>query len=161
MFLPGESQRRGSLMGCHLWGRTESDTTEATCSSSSSSNSDGKAHACNAGDPGLTPGSGRPHGERNGYPLQYSCPFLPWTEEPGGLQSMGSQRIGHDWMTKHTQLITSLVEVWIFSGKLLILDSFLPAGTTWIKRSTRPPKNSTPAMTERLGRVRSSSQAAM
>ena len=31
VFLPGESQgRRGSLMGCRLWGRTESDTTEAT-----------------------------------------------------------------------------------------------------------------------------------
>ena len=29
-FLPGESQGRRSLMGCHLWGRTESDTTEAT-----------------------------------------------------------------------------------------------------------------------------------
>ena len=30
MFLPGESQGRGSLVGFHLWGRTESDTTEAT-----------------------------------------------------------------------------------------------------------------------------------
>ena len=30
MFLPGESQGRGSLVGCCLWGRTESDTTEAT-----------------------------------------------------------------------------------------------------------------------------------
>ena len=30
VFLPGESQGRGSLMGCHLWGRTESDMTEAT-----------------------------------------------------------------------------------------------------------------------------------
>ena len=30
MFLPGESQGRGSLVGCHLWGRTESDTTEVT-----------------------------------------------------------------------------------------------------------------------------------
>ena len=30
VFLPGESQRRGSLLGCHLWGRTESDTTEVT-----------------------------------------------------------------------------------------------------------------------------------
>ena len=30
MFLPGESQGRGSLVGCLLWGRTESDTTEAT-----------------------------------------------------------------------------------------------------------------------------------
>ena len=28
--LPGESQGRGSLVGCHLWGCTESDTTEAT-----------------------------------------------------------------------------------------------------------------------------------
>ena len=29
-FLPGESQGRGSLVGCHLWGCTESDTTEVT-----------------------------------------------------------------------------------------------------------------------------------
>ena len=30
VFLPGESQGRGSLVGCRLWVRTESDTTEAT-----------------------------------------------------------------------------------------------------------------------------------
>ena len=30
VFLPGESQGRGSLVGCLLWGRTELDTTEAT-----------------------------------------------------------------------------------------------------------------------------------
>ena len=30
VFLPGESQGQGNLIGCHLWGRTESDTTEAT-----------------------------------------------------------------------------------------------------------------------------------
>ena len=36
VFLPGESQGRGSLVGCHLWGRTESDTTERLSSSSSS-----------------------------------------------------------------------------------------------------------------------------
>ena len=28
VFLPGESQGRGCLVGCHLWGHTESDTTE-------------------------------------------------------------------------------------------------------------------------------------
>ena len=28
---------------------------------------------------------------------------VPWTEEPGGLQSMGSQRVGHDWAIKHTR----------------------------------------------------------
>ena len=30
MFLPGESQGQGSLVGCYLWGHTESDTAEAT-----------------------------------------------------------------------------------------------------------------------------------
>ena len=30
VFLPGESQGLGSLVGCHLWGRTESDMTEVT-----------------------------------------------------------------------------------------------------------------------------------
>ena len=30
VFLPGESQGQRSLIGCHLWGRTESDTTEVT-----------------------------------------------------------------------------------------------------------------------------------
>ena len=30
VFIPGESQGQQSLVGCHLWGRTESDTTEAT-----------------------------------------------------------------------------------------------------------------------------------
>ena len=30
VFLPGESQGRESLVGCHLWGCTESDTTEMT-----------------------------------------------------------------------------------------------------------------------------------
>ena len=27
---------------------------------------------------------------------------IPWTEEPGRLQSMGSQRVGHDWACMHT-----------------------------------------------------------
>ena len=33
----------------------------------------GKESACNAGDPGLTPGLGRSPGEGNSNPLQYSC----------------------------------------------------------------------------------------
>ena len=36
----------------------------------------GKESACNAGDPGSIPGSGRPIGERIGYPLQYSWASL-------------------------------------------------------------------------------------
>ena len=46
----------------------------------------------NAGDMSLIPGLGRSPGRGNGNPLQYSRWEIPWTEEPGGLQSMGSQK---------------------------------------------------------------------
>ena len=48
------------------------------------------ANAGDVGDPGSIPGLERSPGEGNGYPLQYSCLENPWTEEPGGLQSIGS-----------------------------------------------------------------------
>ena len=48
--------------------------------------SDGKESASNAGDLGLIPGLERSPGEGNGYPLQYSCLEIPWTEEPGRLR---------------------------------------------------------------------------
>ena len=47
--------------------------------------------ACNAGDPGLIPGSGRsPEKEMASHSSALAW-RIPWTEEPGGLQSMGSQ----------------------------------------------------------------------
>ena len=58
--------------------------------------SDGKNSTCNVGDLDLIPGSGKSPGEGNGYPLQYSCLENPWTEEPGRLQSVGLQRVGHN-----------------------------------------------------------------
>ena len=66
--------------------------------------SDGKESACNAresasnaGDMCSIPGLGRSTGGGHGNPLQYSCPGeSPWTQDPGGLQSMGSQRVGRD-----------------------------------------------------------------
>ena len=58
--------------------------------------SDGKVSACNVGDRGSIPGLGRSPGEGNGNPLQYSCWRIPWTEKTDELQSMGSQRVGHD-----------------------------------------------------------------
>ena len=119
-FLPRESQGRGSLVGCRLWGLTELDTTEVIwqhqqqlrsvfvsifcCLSAFSKcflvrllllpaplqwdviylilnfshyslpgSSDDKESSCNAGDPGLIPGSGRSSGGGDGNPLQYSC----------------------------------------------------------------------------------------
>ena len=52
----------------------------------------------NAGDmrDGLIPELGRSPGGGNGNPLQYSFLENPMNREPGGLQSMGSQRVGHD-----------------------------------------------------------------
>ena len=52
----------------------------------------GKESACSAGDSGLIPGSGISRGEGNGNPLWYPC----LEKSHGGLQSMGSQRVGHD-----------------------------------------------------------------
>ena len=57
-----------------------------------------KESTCNAGDLGSNPGLGRSSGEGNGNPLQYSC-LENSMDEPGGLQSMGSQRVRHDKVT--------------------------------------------------------------
>ena len=59
----------------------------------------GKESACNtadAGDLGSVPGLARSPAGGHGNPLQYSCLKNPMTEEPGGLQATGSQRVGHD-----------------------------------------------------------------
>ena len=50
--------------------------------------SDGKESACSAGDPGSIPGSGKSLDGRHDNPLQYFAWRIPWTEEPGRLQSM-------------------------------------------------------------------------
>ena len=75
VLLPGKSHGRRSLVGCSPWGHKESDTTE------------------------------RPHfhfslsctREGNGNPLRCSCLENPRDGEPGGLPSLGSHRVGHDW----------------------------------------------------------------
>ena len=54
-------------------------------------------NAGDARDSGLIPGLGRCPGGGHGNPLQYSCLENPRKEEPGGLQSIGLQRVGHDW----------------------------------------------------------------
>ena len=53
-------------------------------------------NAGNLGDPGSVPGLGRSPGEKDSNPLQYSCLETPWTEECGGLQSIGSQKVRHN-----------------------------------------------------------------
>ena len=58
--------------------------------------SDSKETAYNAGDLGSLPRSGRSPGEGNGNPLNILAWKILWTEEPGGLQSMGSQTVRHN-----------------------------------------------------------------
>ena len=50
----------------------------------------------NTGDVGLIPGSRRSPGDGNGNHSSILAWRIPWTEELGGLQSTGSQRVGHD-----------------------------------------------------------------
>ena len=57
---------------------------------------DDKESPCNAGDLGTISESGRSPGEGNGYPLQYSSLENSMDREPGGPQSMRSQRDTHD-----------------------------------------------------------------
>ena len=55
----------------------------------------------NVGDVDSTPELGRSPGEGNATHCSILAWEIPWTEEPGGLQFMGLQRIGHYWATKH------------------------------------------------------------
>ena len=55
--------------------------------------SDGTESACNAEDPGLIPGSGISPEKGMASHSSILAWRIPWTEEPGGLQFMGSQRV--------------------------------------------------------------------
>ena len=54
------------------------------------------ANAGDIRDMGLIPELGRSPGGGHGNPLQYSCWRIPWSDELGGLKSIGSQRVGYD-----------------------------------------------------------------
>ena len=61
----------------------------------------GKKPSCHAGnrrDAGLIPGPGRKIPWTRGMAIHFSILAwrIPWTEDPGGLQSIGLQRVGHD-----------------------------------------------------------------
>ena len=88
-----------------------------------------KESTCNAGDTSSVPGLGRPPGEGNSNPLQYSCPWtwtrilaweIPWTEESGRLQSMGLQRVRQDLVTKQQTRLSSFTDSMTFSHEELL-----------------------------------------
>ena len=80
---------------------SQSDAAERLDGSNESSSgfpggSDGKDPPEQGRRRGFDPWVGKRPWRRNWQPLQYACLGNPWTEEPGGLQSTGSQRVRHD-----------------------------------------------------------------
>ena len=57
----------------------------------------------NAGHTGSIPGSGRSQEKEMATHSSILAWEIPWTEEPGELQSMGSERVGHDLVTKQEE----------------------------------------------------------
>ena len=62
----------------------------------------------------------RSPGEGNGNPLQYSCLENPWTEEPGGLQSLELQRVRQNWATNTFTSNYSLAAALGFDRKIIL-----------------------------------------
>ena len=99
VLLPGKSLGWRNLVGYSPWGRKESDTTGRLSTISPFGGSDSEESPCNE--------------ETQVQSLCWEDPLetgmathstlldwrFPWTEKPGGLQSMGLQRVGHNWGT--------------------------------------------------------------
>ena len=97
--IPGMGEPGGlPSMGSHRVGHNWSDSAAA----------DGKESAYYVGDLGLIPELGRSLEKEMANYSSILAWEIPWTEEPGGLQSMGSQRVRHDWATNtHAQVLIS------------------------------------------------------
>ena len=95
--------------------------------------SDGKEFACNTGDPGSIPGSGKSPWEGMAAHFSILAWRTPWSEESGGLQSMESQSVRNDWVTDTFRAETS--EKWNISchvGKQrMSRSSAISATTRW------------------------------
>ena len=95
--------------------------------------SDGKASVYNAGDLGLIPEDPRKETATHSSTLAWK---IPWTEEPGRLQSMGSLRVGHGWATSlQTSYALSVLYKWN-NNKAWKTQAHL--FTTWFPEYFRP-----------------------
>ena len=85
---------------------------------------------CNVGDLGSIPGLGRSSGDGNSYSFCYTHNILVWR-----IQSMGSQRVGHDWATftslhfrdnfKTNKIILGIYNISLIICKLLFFKYFI------------------------------------
>ena len=126
VLLPGRSHERRSLVGCSPWGSEESDMTEwlhfhfsLLCIREGNGNplqcsclknpEDGVTQSwtwlkwLSSSSSGSSQASLEKEVATHTSILAWR---IPWTEKPGGLQSTGSQRVGHDWATNtHRNLL--------------------------------------------------------
>ena len=119
VLLPGKFHGQRSLVGYGPWGHTVGHdwATEHTrihiyncvlyiriCEWGLPRWLSGKESACQAGDAGLIPGSGRSPGRGNGNPLQYSC--LENHMDRGAWQATvhGVIWVRHNWVSRHTYM---------------------------------------------------------
>ena len=72
---------------------TQQTTQLKLCTKGFPHRSVGKSSACNAGDLGSIPGSGRSLKKEMATHSSILAWRIPWTEKPGGLQSMGTQEL--------------------------------------------------------------------
>ena len=99
VFLLGESHGQRSLEGYNAWGRKELDMSERLhyFHLASSGGSEVKASACNAGETWVQSlGQEDPLEKEMATHSSTLAWRISWMEEPGGLQSIGSQRVGHN-----------------------------------------------------------------
>ena len=100
--IPGTGEPGGlPSMGSHRVGHDWSDLAAAAADKALAFPCDSAvkirpANAGTAGEAGLIRESGKYPGGGHGKPVQYSCLENPWTEEPGGLQSIVSHQVGHN-----------------------------------------------------------------
>ena len=80
----------------------------------------GKEPTCNARDPGSTLGQEDPLEKEMATHSSILAWEIPWTEEPGGLQSRGQERIGHGLVTKQHQRIYIQITYHTFCVSILI-----------------------------------------
>ena len=85
------------------------------------------ANAGDIRDTCSTPGSGKTPWRRAQQPTPVFFAWrIPWTREPGGLQSMGSQKVGHDLATKQEQIIAADISLGVYVDSNVVGWYFQP-----------------------------------
>ena len=131
--------------------------------------SDGKESACNAGDMGLIPRSEDLLEKGIATHSSILAWRIPWAEEPGGLRSTSSQRVGHDWADFTSFILftsrpitpvrrgetlgsgsTCLTCFLVFYSELISRKYCFPSGRFWFHDHLHPSPRDFPRLGEAL-----------